>query len=63
METLLSDIRTFCQAYALPETRFGALVLNDTAFVHKLAKGRRLWPETEAKVRRFMATYCPDRAA
>lgn len=59
METLLPDIRAFCEAHSLPPTRFGELALNDTAFVHKLEKGRRVWPETEAKARNFMATYRP----
>ena len=56
-QQLLPDIHAFCEAHSLPITKFGELALNDTAFVHKLAKGRRVWPETEAKAREFMAAY------
>lgn len=39
-------------------TRFGELALNDKPFVSQLKeKGRRVWPETEEKVRKFMAEY------
>jgi hypothetical protein len=40
--------------------------MNDKCFVHDISsevKPRRIWPETEAKVRRFMATYKPDAEA
>ena len=57
MSELLTDIRAFCAAHSIPPTRFGELALNDTAFVHKLEKGRRVWPETEDKARQFMASY------
>jgi hypothetical protein len=63
METLINDIRTFCSANAMPITRFGELALRDTAFVLKLERGRRVWPETEAKARSFMATYSQERVA
>lgn len=43
----------------MAETRFGEMSLNDKPFVGQLRTGRRLWPETEAKVRHFMATYRP----
>jgi hypothetical protein len=36
------------------------MAMNDKSFVKNLENGRRMWPETEAKVRRFMATYKPD---
>lgn len=57
---LLDDIKAFCAAHGVSITRFGELALNDKGFVHQLEKGRRVWPETEATVRRFMATYRPD---
>ena len=41
----------------MPQTKFGELALNDPAFVLKLQRGRRVWPETEAKARGFMASY------
>lgn len=40
-------------------TRFGELALNDKPLVAQLDTGRRVWPETEAKIRAFMETYQP----
>jgi hypothetical protein len=60
MEQLLTDIRAFCASHGLPVTRFGEAALGDTAFVHKLEKGRRVWPETEAKARAFMGAYTAE---
>jgi hypothetical protein len=60
MSTLLSDITAFCEAQGIKPSRFGELALNDKPFVTQLEGGRRVWPETEAKVRRFMATYRPE---
>jgi hypothetical protein len=59
MTNLLPDILSFCETQSMPATRFGEMALNDTAFIHKLQKGRRVWPETEAKARDFMASYKP----
>lgn len=63
MEQLLSDIEAFCDAHDLSTTRFGELALNDKPFVKQIRAGRRLWPETEQRVRSFMASYRADRAA
>jgi hypothetical protein len=66
MSTLLADIEAFLTTHeaSLSPTRFGELALNDRHLVHQLRRGkRRLWPETEAKIRRFMATYQPDAQA
>jgi hypothetical protein len=63
MSTLLSDIVAYCEAQGMKPTRFGELALNDKPFVSQLENGRRVWPETEAKVRRFMATHRPDHGA
>ncbi len=57
METLLPDIRAFCEAHAIPLSSFGKLAMNDPAFVLKLERGRRVWPDTELKARDFMASY------
>jgi hypothetical protein len=60
MPTLLDEIRLFCEVHSMAPTTFGDKALNDKPFVTQLENGRRVWPETEAKVRRFMATYRPD---
>jgi hypothetical protein len=61
--TLIEDIEAFLAAHEMAPTRFGDDALNDRHFVKGLRNGRRVWPETEAKVRRFMATYKPERQA
>ena len=58
MATLLSDVEAFLKAHPeVSQTRFGADALGDRHFVRTLREGRRLWPETESKVRHFMVTY------
>lgn len=62
---LIDDITAFCDTHKLRDSQFGILALNDKNLVAQLRgegskRPRRLWPETEAKVRRFMATYRPD---
>ena len=48
----------------MAESTFGRGALNDWKLVGQLRSGkRRLWPETEAKVRGFMAAYCADQLA
>ncbi len=59
---LLEDIKAFCATHSLSIWQFGELAMNDKSFVKNMEDGRRTWPETEAKVRRFMATYRPDAA-
>lgn len=60
MSTLLTDILAFCETHQMKPTRFGEMALNDKPFIAQLENGRRIWPETEAKVRRFMSTYRPE---
>ncbi len=57
MSTLQQDIAAFCEANGMAKSQFGLLALNDKAFVSQIEKGRRVWPETEAKVRAFMASH------
>lgn len=64
---LLTDIEAFCEAQGLSEAKFGVLALKDWKFVRDLRgekrkAPRRIWPETEREVRRFMATYRPEGA-
>lgn len=59
MSTLLTDIEAFMETHGLSRTSFGVQALGDRHFVKQLRNGRRTWPETEAKVRQFMATYRP----
>lgn len=63
MDNLLEDIEAFLTTHNMVPTTFGDLSLNDRHFVRQVRAGRRVWPETEAKVRRFMATYRPEAEA
>lgn len=68
MHTLLDEIIAFSTTNDLTENQFGLLALNDKNFVRDLKgdagkRPRRVWPETEAKVRGFMATYRRQDAA
>ena len=58
-DMLLADIKAFCGTHDLSIWQFGEKAMNDKSFVNDVEGGRRVWPETEAKVRRFMATYKP----
>ena len=64
---LLADVLAFVETHGLKESTFGRLAVNDWAFIRDLrgdnGRPRRIWPETEQKVRRFMATYRPDAPA
>jgi hypothetical protein len=57
MSTILQDIELFMEEYGLGATTFGDKAMGDRHLVRQLRAGRRLWPETEAKVRKFMAEY------
>ena len=59
MAKLLDDIEAFLDRHGMAPTRLGDEALSDRHFVRQLRRGRRVWPETEAKVRRFMAEYRP----
>ena len=56
---LIDEISAFLKLTDLSETTFGRLALKDPHFVRDVRNGRRLWPETEAKVRSFMIEYQP----
>ena len=61
MTQLLEDIEDFLKKHtSLSATAFGDGAMGDRHLVRQMRAGRRLWPETEAKVRDFMASYQPD---
>lgn len=59
MDTLLTDIEAFMAAHDMGAATFGDMAMRDRHLVRQLRGGRRIWPETEAKVRAFMASYTP----
>lgn len=59
---LLTDIEAFIKTHEMAESTFGREALGDWRFIAELRgegreRPRRVWPETERKVRTFMATY------
>ena len=59
---LLASIDAFTRTHGMAESTFGREALNDWAFSRDLRAGRRVWPETEAKVRKFMTSYIASEA-
>jgi hypothetical protein len=57
---LVGDIEAFIGRAGMSEITLGRKALGDPHFVRQLRNGRRVWPETEAKVRQFIATYSPE---
>jgi hypothetical protein len=60
---LLQDIEAFLEMHEISATALGHQALRDRHFVRQLRAGRRVWPETEAKVRQFMSEYVADHGA
>jgi hypothetical protein len=63
MANLLRDVEAFIETHEIAESRFGVEALEDKNFIRDLRNGRRVWPETEARVRSFMDAYQPARDA
>lgn len=60
---LLSDIERFIEKTGVSPTRFGQMAIGDRHLVRTMRMGRRVWPETEAKIRKFMRRGPPIVAA
>ncbi|WP_066723499.1 hypothetical protein [Sphingomonas pituitosa] len=54
---LLADVETFLKRTGMADSALGRGAVNDWRLVSQLRAGRRVWPETEQKVRRFMEQY------
>lgn len=54
---LIDAIDAFIEQHSMSPVTFGRSVLRDPHFVRDLRGGRRVWPETEDKVREYMDTY------
>lgn len=63
MAQLLPDVEAFLASHRLSPTRFGDEALGDRHFVRQLRGGRRVWPETEAKVRKYMEQHTSEQVA
>lgn len=53
---LLTEIERFLQSEKIGEHRFGILAANNGRLVERLREGGRVWPETEYRVRSFIAS-------
>ena len=63
-QPLIDEVRSFLADHEMPPTTFGRMAMRDPHFVRDLEAGkRRLFVETEQKVRDFMAAYAPAQAA
>lgn len=51
---LLREIDQFMSERRIGEHRFGLLAVGNGRLVERLKNGRRIWPETELKIRAFM---------
>lgn len=60
---MVSAVEAFLDRTSMSPVTFGREAMNDPHFVRDLRKGRRVWPETDEKVRTFMATYRPQQVA
>lgn len=61
---ILGEISAFIRVHEMAESTFGREAAGDWKLIKELrgegrSRPRRLWPETEAKVRKFMASYTP----
>jgi hypothetical protein len=64
-QPLIQLIDAFTKRHSMAPVTFGRKALNDPHLVGDIRNGRRLWPETEKKVRTFIAQReaSPEQAA
>jgi len=55
MTQLLTDIEGFLAETGMGESYFGKRAVNNSELVPRLRDGGRVWPETEERIRQFMA--------
>lgn len=53
--TLLDDVTAFLAETGMGASYFGKLAASNSELVSRLEAGGRVWPETEAKIRDFIA--------
>lgn len=54
---LPETIEAFLTLHDMAPVTFGRLAAKDPHFVRDIRGGRRVWPETDAKIRAFMAGH------
>lgn len=58
---LLREIETFLAETGMGASYFGKKSIGNSEVVERLRSGRRVWPETEMKIREFMNDEFPKR--
>lgn len=53
--TLISEIEAFLADTGMGESYFGKKAVGNSEIVSRLRDGRRIWPDTEDRVRAFIA--------
>ena len=56
---LPETIEAFLTLHDMAPVTFDRLAAKDPHFVRDIRGGRRVWPETDAKIRAFMANHSP----
>ncbi len=56
---LLADVIAFINRHGLTDTQFGVMATHSTQLLWSLRRGRKCRPETEARIREFMAKGSP----
>ena len=56
---IIHEVDSFLRVHKMAESYFGRRATNDWKLVPQLRAGRRLWPDTEARIRSFMENYQP----
>ena len=60
---LLADAEAFITREGMGDAYFGKAACGNSELIQRLRGGGRVWPETEAKVRAFMANRTPSSAS
>lgn len=58
-QDLLTEIEEFLRRddVDMTETAFGLAAMKDGKFIPNLREGRRVWPENQERVRKYMRNY------
>lgn len=58
-ESLIAEMRDYCDRAGISPATLAVRAVNDGGFFKRMEAGGRCWPETEAKVREWMAANPP----
>lgn len=61
--SLLDEIDAFLAERGMGASYFGKIAAGNSEIVHRLRNGKRVWPETEKKVRDFIRAERRKRVA